>query len=888
MADNKDESTSSWYKVPTWDGSPLTWRSFRREMDWWVSSLDLEGTRKYNLAARWLLRQTGVVRQRGEEFTPKELEYQKEMRGRDDEGNETVLVEEDLLAGLHKLLASLEEINSLTTLDKRGELRNLFYQQLGRRPGERVSEFCSRFRTVVADLKQEGVKIPDSELGWFLREKVGLDPLRKQLLDTALEARRNMPSSRRRSSGFSRTCTRATRSLRRLVCRSSSGRGGPLLGSSSSVASRFTSSSYRSPSARSSSATSTPRAPFRPQLGRQANVAEAEDEEGKAEDYNEDEGHSDEEPAGLEEVLQTEAEALAAEIEELAEEGADDELIGGLEASVEAGAEALVSMREARSRLQQVRKDRGYQAPGGAPAGKKGTTAASRKASGKHPCFDCGEHGHWAGERQAKIAEHEAQVIEYEIPASPTAATAVHEVLTIDHLPLDEALAHGALVSSPATPSAQHLEGDGIGALDSACNRTCAGPRWLQNYLDLIETVAPESVQNMVHHVPEKEAFKFGNGGVTPSYERWRLPGVLCGRLFALWVSIVPVPSLGLLMGRDWMEAVGAVIDFEQKVLACRRLFEGCLELFQLRAGHFMVNLLPSEPDPESWGLHQRGHLRRCGLDGVVELQMSSRQWLSRLIEMGRGASASAAEHVLSEASLASGREVMSVVRGRALATATLSARSRSLRSPSMSRTWNHGRRAPLRDLSAHSGHSSMEPVPAATSRSRPMAHRRRTLVAFATALLALCAASFPLGVDGGGLEAPSGEHGATGNPGTAASRASASLFDGFAAGRSQLASGSAGPSAFLSRGPLGRRHVGRPGVDRPGKVLESGRSSRPTAGSPGTSREARPGRGGEVVSWAEGRATYPKGRPVEAGGAPPCGSRGQGHRRLPQEEDPA
>ena len=139
----------------------------------------------------------------------------------------------------------------------------------------------------------------------------------------------------------------------------------------------------------------------------------------------------------------------------------------------------------------------------------------------------------------------------------------------------------------------------------------------------------------------------------------------------------------------------------------------------------------------------------------------------------------------------------MSVVRGRALATATLSARSRSLRSPSMSRTWNHGRRAPLRDLSAHSGRSSMEPVPAATSRSRPMAHRRRTLVAFATALLALCAASFPLGVDGGGLEAPSGEHGATGNPGTAASRASASLFDGFAAGRSQLASGSAGPSAF-------------------------------------------------------------------------------------------
>ena len=74
-------------------------------MDWWVSSsLDLEGARKYNRAARWLLRQSGVVRQRGEEYTPKELEYQKEMKGKDEEGNEIVLVEEDLLFGLHKTI----------------------------------------------------------------------------------------------------------------------------------------------------------------------------------------------------------------------------------------------------------------------------------------------------------------------------------------------------------------------------------------------------------------------------------------------------------------------------------------------------------------------------------------------------------------------------------------------------------------------------------------------------------------------------------------------------------------------------------------------------------------------------------------------------------------
>ena len=64
----EDKTASAWYKVPTWNGSPDTWRAFEREMSWWLSSLDQESTKKYNLAARWLLRQSGVVRQRGEEF----------------------------------------------------------------------------------------------------------------------------------------------------------------------------------------------------------------------------------------------------------------------------------------------------------------------------------------------------------------------------------------------------------------------------------------------------------------------------------------------------------------------------------------------------------------------------------------------------------------------------------------------------------------------------------------------------------------------------------------------------------------------------------------------------------------------------------------------------
>ena len=56
MAEAKEKYGGAWSRVPTWDGSPLTWRAFKREMAWWTSALDLESTRRYNLAARWLLR----------------------------------------------------------------------------------------------------------------------------------------------------------------------------------------------------------------------------------------------------------------------------------------------------------------------------------------------------------------------------------------------------------------------------------------------------------------------------------------------------------------------------------------------------------------------------------------------------------------------------------------------------------------------------------------------------------------------------------------------------------------------------------------------------------------------------------------------------------------
>ena len=61
--------------------------------------------------------------------------------------------------------------------------------EIRRQACERISTFCTRFRTLAADLKREGVILPKEELGWFLKERLGLDPLRRQLLETALAGR---------------------------------------------------------------------------------------------------------------------------------------------------------------------------------------------------------------------------------------------------------------------------------------------------------------------------------------------------------------------------------------------------------------------------------------------------------------------------------------------------------------------------------------------------------------------------------------------------------------------------------------------------------------------------------------------------------------------------
>lgn len=384
-------------------------------------------------------------------------------------------------------------------------------------------------------------------------------------------------------------------------------------------------------------------------------------------------------PNSLEEVLQLEAECLAAELQELEDEGGvEPSLLEELENGVESAAESLVTMREARNRIAEVRKDRGFgkvgSGKGGSSKGGKQKMHGNQSASQKQTtiCWDCGEKGHWGGDpqcskpgaglfrpkgkggvnnsqnpKQVKITEslnteHSVATVE----SSEKEATA-HEVMACDGMALSlEDVLNKRHEASAVQPPGLSSDKKLVGALDSACNRTCSGEVWLQHYLQSLKEAPPE-IRKLVQSHPEGEVFRFGNGGCKTSYVRYRLPMMLGGSLLTFWVSVVDVPSLGLLLGRDFLDAIGAVLSFSRKMLRADLLDGKLVKLKQLLAGHFALPLAPS-----CWSPPGALRWKRMGQDGVVEIQVTSQDWLRRKLDAHAIPDARVHEHLVTEQSL--------------------------------------------------------------------------------------------------------------------------------------------------------------------------------------------------------------------------------------------
>ena len=129
-------------------------------------------------------------------------------------------------------------------------------------------------------------------------------------------------------------------------------------------------------------------------LSRNAEYAEdgeREEEEGYH-DAMETQAEGDEQEEDLDglQALQEEVEVLAAELEDAAQEGCDETELEQIEENLDNAVEALVTLREARSQISALRRDRGFHGKGG--KSKDGKGKGDGKKSG---CHLCGAMDHW-------------------------------------------------------------------------------------------------------------------------------------------------------------------------------------------------------------------------------------------------------------------------------------------------------------------------------------------------------------------------------------------------------------------------------------------------------------------------------------------------------------
>ncbi|CAE7525014.1 tenm3 [Symbiodinium sp. CCMP2592] len=591
--------------IPIWDGNAGSMRKFKKSVTLWLAGLDLERTASYNLAARFLLRQTGAARARGEEEDIDTLAHRPAVA--DVVGTEIQAA--DYTHGVWHLVRCFEELCGKTASEKRGELRQKLYVSLRRGPSEPVTNFASTWRTLVAECIAEGIPVTPVESGWLFKERLALTEMQRQLLETATGEEPEFAVVEREVLRLFRrvhlTRSEAAGGSHLRSWRQAPSRPGTVPSSAASTASGGT-SRFRRSFNRSRTPGQGPSQAFVTEEHYEDETEEYEDEpEGETEAY---ETAAEEEDGGeaAADELETELEAMAAALDE-----GDDlppEVAEEAAAHLENAGEALVTLREARRQIAAIRKDRGYKAPGAAGSAGGGGRGPQQPSGSQSP----GKPSPSKGGRSPKhvhYTETEANVVDFMDHGTSVEVDEFEVMMT-----LAEALEVSSLPKrgSPATL---------LGAMDSACNRTCAGPEWIKQALAAI----PPEYLSLVVENHEAERFRFGNNQTLVSSRRVRIPWCLEGHVMLLWVSDVPNPKLGCLVGRDCMEALGAVLDFEDHTARFKTLGLGPLRLPQLRAGHLGLPLFPKAGWPAVGGLRS---FKPLGRNGVVELQLGFGAWM--------------------------------------------------------------------------------------------------------------------------------------------------------------------------------------------------------------------------------------------------------------------
>ena len=294
--------------------------------------------------------------------------------------------------------------------------------------------------------------------------------------------------------------------------------------------------------------------------------------------------------------------------------------------------------------------------------------------------------------------------------------------------------------------NSHHLSEDKIlqAALDSACNRSCAGTLWISHTKAALEK-APNYIKELIQRVPEHERLRFGNGGQLVSRERVRLPFVVAGKVILVWVSSVPCASLGLLLGKDALDALGSLLDFMGNRIQFQLLSpQKWIPLHKLSAGHFAIPCLPTPLT--RWPSLSSQPWVRVGKGSCCEVQVESKQqWILKKLRTTFSQSCTSepesqvVEHFVSASFLDLSLEAL----GDHASRATEMAASRQSAAAFASGL----------SLESHV-HPPCSPSSMALARPAP--------VADSTALFEVCAVSSSFSDDGAGMASAGGFHGGT------------------------------------------------------------------------------------------------------------------------------
>ena len=314
----------------------------------------------------------------------------------------------------------------------------------------------------------------------------------------------------------------------------------------------------------------------------------------------EDEWQEEEEAAevnvsDLRNILQDELNGFASDLGasgDGVEEYLDPTVAADLEracAQVSDASEALQMIRDVRAGLKGRGKGKGKSK--GKSEGKSGGRSSSdpqaairaKKAKGK--CHVCGKMGHWSGDPVCPGPSASTQ------PAKAPPSRGVNQTeLDTDSVPI-----HDVFMTEPDVADAG-LEApvrDARRAVaDSACRFSVAGSHWYADYRKALEDAG---LLEFLTETAEHERYRFGNNGTLDNYTRVKSPAVIAGKAYLIEFSVVEIDRLALLLGRDILESLGAMMDMSPKSPALR-IGSGNSPLVNSDAGHYAIDL-----KPESW-----------------------------------------------------------------------------------------------------------------------------------------------------------------------------------------------------------------------------------------------------------------------------------------------